>query len=109
MKHLKETATANSETKTTEMHFQLEESFKEIHQTEVWKNLLPVFLDLTRPLFNSDPQHINQYYILLYELEENQHKEDPDEMAFCLKHHMENAAVAKLLWSAEPPPVRYIL
>ena len=80
---------------------ELEESFKIIHKTKSWKNLVPLFVDIAGPLFDANPGQMDEYFKLLYWLDEAQHKNNVTDMLLCFKHYTGNLAVVPILWAAE--------
>ena len=65
-----------------------------------WSPLVPCFVDIAGPLFDANPGQMDEYYKLLYWLDEAQH-ENATDMALCFKHYTGNKAVVPLLWAAE--------
>lgn len=57
-------------------------------------------------LFDSKVDLIDEFHLVMYDLEKQFHKGNTLEMNLCLKHDLGNKIVNNLLWSVEPPGLR---
>jgi len=77
-----------------------------IHETEAWSDNARLIYDMGHLLFDSDMKLIDEFHVVMLELESGYFKGDLLEMNLCLKHDLGNRIVNELRWSTEPPGIR---